>query len=472
LKQAGNYEQAIQCYKRAIEALPESPEPYLESGRMHVKLKQYPKALRRFKEASEIARDLPTPNQEIGIMRVLQVRELIEQGYSPQSSGIEEFLNEAADHFEISLDKASRIKPLHADDDPDRPEKAVLEVANEIFKTNLAELLGTDHPIAQKIDALVTSAIFKASKDARQGLEPLRLISTAWYMFNSGQTGEAENFLFQAAKSEEYFEQACREINIMGTLLRVRQGPDQAIWLYERLLDLKPPNRAPINFNLAVAWRQKKDLAEAAGALVEAVFLEPNLPQDDNFRQQTEMVSLLETTRELFSRIERNLGGFQVPVKLRKHYRLLGAMENLIACGHERATLLLEELIQKNPEFFARPEFYSSKLITDFVADILNQVQNSPQSEEPDYIRFLSAVLKRKESLRPEPNLAAFNKYRHLALTCLKQTGDQAKAAGLLAKAIISFPEYLDRPGFYANRTLVNLARKINRQLSGSSLSG
>jgi hypothetical protein len=59
--------------------LPDEPEAYLEGGRMLVKKRKYTAAMRMFRDAEAVAEDLPTPNQEIGLLRVAQVKDYLDQ---------------------------------------------------------------------------------------------------------------------------------------------------------------------------------------------------------------------------------------------------------------------------------------------------------------------------------------------------------------------------------------------------------
>ena len=68
LKANKQYDQAVALCKKAIELLPLEPDAYLEGGRILVKKRKYTAALRMFRDAEDVARDLPTPNQEIGAL--------------------------------------------------------------------------------------------------------------------------------------------------------------------------------------------------------------------------------------------------------------------------------------------------------------------------------------------------------------------------------------------------------------------
>gem|GEM_PF-2608720 len=468
LKKAGNYEQAVRCYKRAIEALPDSPEPYLESGRSHVKLKQYPLALRRFKEAGQVAEELPVPDKEIGLMRVQQVRELMSQGYPANHERVVVFLGQAAVHFQRSLDKAARITPLHRGDDPRRGERAVMEVTNSIIKTNLTELLGPRHPMAQKISAMTTSAMSKHGQTETQEPAPLQLIGTGWHLFNSGRHSEAEDFFFQAVESREYFEAACREINSLAVRLRTRVGPDEAIRLYRRLLALGPPNRAAINFNLAVSWRQKNNIVEASGALVEAVYIEPYLPLDTDFKKQEEIVKLYHWSADLYTRLEYELTEMRIPPKLRNYFHLLGALENLLARDEEKAAVLLRRIIDQAPGFFDLPEVYGRKGVMDLVSLEFKRAKARDEDEGPGRSGALVKVLKQKERIMVPRKIAVFNQLTDRTLRSLVAEGDEPKAASLLTKAAVICPICITTPAFNANQNLTQMVRKIRAKLGTS----
>ncbi|MDH5542983.1 MAG: tetratricopeptide repeat protein, partial [Nitrospinota bacterium] len=97
-KKTKNYEEAINCYKKAIDAYPKDPAAYMESGKTYVRIQKYSRALERFKQASEISEDLPTPNQEIGNLRITQAREMIAKGANPENPQVKELLRDAIDN--------------------------------------------------------------------------------------------------------------------------------------------------------------------------------------------------------------------------------------------------------------------------------------------------------------------------------------------------------------------------------------
>ena len=465
LKKSGNYEQAVKCYKRAIEALPDSPEPYLESGRSHVKLRQYPLALRRFKEAGQVAEELPIPDKEIGVMRVQQVQELMGQGYPASHERVVVFLGQAAVHFQRSLDKAARITPLHKGDDPRRGERSVMEVTNTILKTNLTELLGPRHPMAQKISAMTTEAMAKHGPGETQEPAPLQLIGTGWHLFNTGKLSEAEQHCFQAAEAEDFFQTACREINSLAVRLRTKAGPDEAIRLYRRLLELGPPNRAAINFNLAVSWRQKNNLIEASGALVEAVFIEPYLPLDSDFKKQEEIVKLYHWSADLYAKLDEELKEMRIPPKLRNYFHLLGALENLLAKDGEKAAVLLRRIIDQAPGFFELPEVYGRKGVMDLVNLEFKRARVRDEDQGPGRSDALAKVLKQKEQIMVPRKIAAFNQLTDHTLKTLVAEGDEPRAASLLTKAAVICPICVTTPAFNANQNLTQMVRKIRDKL-------
>ena len=467
LKKARNYDQAIACLKKAVQALPDDPEPYLETGRTHVKMKAYPKALSWFRQAGEVAEDLPAPDEEIGQMRLTQVKEMIEQGTSPNDPEIKAYLDEAADHLSLALEKAAAIKPLHDADTTNRADDIVLAIANGIFKSELANSLGLHHPLVHKINALAGQALADVSGEDPDRMTPMQQISLGWSLFNQGQFNQALDNLFQALESGEYFRETATEINIMGTQLRTRQGPRPAVAVYKRLLEHDPPNRASVYFNLAVAQRQINQTLESAGCLVKAIYIDPFLIKDENFSRQVEMVRLLSLLRGLFTKAAREADRIEIPQNVQVHFTILDHLEESILEDKARALGFLRRVIARTPAFFNRPEVYFSTLIMDFSADMSRRLIRSPDPKINHLGRILSALLKRRYGFQLGSKRVYLLQSLDRAMCVLRLEADQAEAAKLTAQALTADPDYIKLPDLYTNKTLINLIREILRKLGG-----
>ena len=213
LKKTGNFEEAINAYKKAIDAYPQNVDAYLESGKAYVRIQKYTRALQRFQQATTIAEDLPTPNQEIGNMRVKQVKEMIERGEDPDSPEIKQYMSEAVEHFGVALKKASELKPLGEDQTEDIAKESVAKIAGQMFKLGLGEDLGSDHPFTRQLASIAGSALNDISKDDPGHKHPAQLIGMGLAAIEMGNFDDAERHLFMASKDKEHFSDACFELN-------------------------------------------------------------------------------------------------------------------------------------------------------------------------------------------------------------------------------------------------------------------
>ena len=462
-KKSRDWEQAIMCYKRAIDAYPADPEAYLESGRAFVVVKQYPKALTRFRQAEEVARDLPTPNKEIGHLRVLQVTEMVDQGEPPDSPKVQALLAEAGNSFQRALDKAATIKPLHAGDDPDRAEKATLDIVQDIVKLNLEEVVGPRNPVAQELLAMATKALPQAAMTDPEQMPAAHLVVMGWNFFREGNSAEAERYLFLALKDKDQYDKTCSEINLMGAQIRKRVGPDEAIRLYNKLLELDPPNKAAVHFNLAVAWDQKRHQAATAGSIVQALYIDPALARDDEFYESPPLWPLLLRLLDIFGRIGGVSTDMAIEPETLKLQKLQEALEGMIVTRDQKALNMLHQTMTRLPKFWSRNEVYFSRPIMDYLTQVQAQYQKRPEAEK--LVRLIGALLNRKDKLDMPDNVRVSLDFQARAMAVLAAAGDQSRAANLLARALINWPERAAEPEFYANRTLVNLGKEIFAKL-------
>ncbi len=160
-KSQGNFDQAIECFKKAIDLFPQDPEAYLESGRVYVHVKQYPKALLRFSQAEELAENIPEPNKEIAMVKVLQARDRIAKGESPTSPGIMELLAEALEHFQTALTKAENVQARRDENGALGGSETVSRIASEIVKLDLKTVLGKNHPMVKRMGDLARESFKK-----------------------------------------------------------------------------------------------------------------------------------------------------------------------------------------------------------------------------------------------------------------------------------------------------------------------
>ncbi|MBI5178895.1 MAG: tetratricopeptide repeat protein [Nitrospinae bacterium] len=469
-KRTGNYEEAVQCYNKAIDVMPDDPSAYIESGRGYTKLKKYNRAIQRFTEAEEVAEEIPAPNQEIAAVRIVQVKEMIAQGLDPDSPEIEKLLNEAVGHYKAALGKASELKPLHQDDKSDRSAEAVSKIAGAIFKLELAETLGSRHAAVKELGTLARDSLQSAVKGTEEELPPSQMICLALADVDKGEFEAAEKLLFKAAADKKYTLEASRELNYMGTQVRMASGPEAAIALYRRILGIDPPNKAAIHYNLSVAMQTAGQEVEAAGSIVQAVYTDPSLPQDDMFYRNAAIVSLINRLVALFARVKENEGkfknrpaplaapaeqSFHEPSPDAKHAAYLVKFEELIRQDRQRAFRVLYDLYQRAPEFYKSAEAYSSTTLMELVGDACENLKSAEHPGVRDFCRGLADVIETEKMLKlPEAP-------RHGEL---RKTLERAGDVNGGAKAL--YETYRDERAFFATRSAAASApvRALARQ--------
>ena len=461
-KRAKDFDQAVACYTKAIDIYPTDPGTYIESGRVYVRLKKYPQAFQRFRQAEEVGETIPKPNKEIGNTRAEQIKELVERGTPPNDEKLTAMLEEAVVHFETALKKASKMQPLLQDEGRARDVEAVSDVAGDIFKLELESVFGKRHPLLARLRGAARDALEEVSSGEPSDLAAPQLICMGLAAIDEGNYKEAQEYLFQAAGDKECFSQACTEINYLGTVVRKELGPDKALPIYERLIRNRAPNRPAVYFNLAVAQVSLGRELEAIGSIAHAVYMDPFLPESNQFYGQPQLHAVLLRLVEYFETVSRASGRVSTPKGLAKLLKLKERIEAHVREGNQDTAMgLLKMTAAKVPAFFERREILGSPLLMEFLRDL----QSAPNTDSGQAEFFLQ-VLDRSEALNtPEPI------QRHLELMGqslheLEATADQAEAADILARAVAAWPGALKTSAFYSNTTLVNLALELDHKLS------
>ena len=471
-KAAGDWEKSIECFKKAIDLFPQNPAAYLESGRVYVHVRKYTKALLRFNQAEEVAGGLPEPNKEIGHVRILQVQERIERGEAPNSPAIFKLLEDAVQNFEIALKKAERVQRLHVEEGDERRREAVARIASEMLKLDLKEMLGKKNPMVKRIGALAWEAFSKVSKE--EDLEALggrQLLFLGLAALDEKNYSEAEKHFFKAAAEKEHFEEACNELIVLGIHIRKFVGASHAIETYKKLLDLSPSNRAPIFFNLAVAYSTEKNIIEAAGAIAQALYIDPTLPKNEMFYGNAQLNAILDSVVRLFFKIMQRKASMPTAEVLVKAVNLQEKLENMIlANAEERAVLLLKHIKEVMPEFLKREHVVASKTIIRFMEAKRQAFAAETDVEKLDLATFLDTVLREAKEIKFSKRLIAFSSFKAQALRILRSKGDFSQTANLVTKAVVCHPEYADRSEFYASirflemvEVVYNTFKSINR---------
>ena len=465
-KKTKNYEEAINCYKKAIDAYPKDPAAYMESGKTYVRIQKYSRALERFKQASEISEDLPTPNQEIGNLRITQAREMIAKGANPENPQVKELLRDAIDNFQTAFSKASQLKPLDPYKDTAPDKEATAKIASDIFRLNLNADFGHGNDIVKKLSGLANESLKNSTGIDPEQLHPSQTISLGLGALDRGDYEEAEKLLFMAAKNRDYFSDATHEINYLGTRVRREKGEDEAIKLYNRLLTLNPPNKAAVYFNLSVAWNRKKQNANATAAIVKAIYIDPTLPLDNSFYQSPEIFEVLKNIIHAINEIEKNSSNITVPAETKIYYEIVEKFEELIHVNKGEAFKYLYQIVNSTPGFFKNSRTYVNTHLTNLMGLAYSKFSAIQRPDAQKFAKFLFAAINYGKKLSIPQNSVTCGNLLSQVMEILYTSADQAEAAYFLSQAIIIDPDFMKKPDFYASSTFVNLAKEIHKKLS------
>jgi tetratricopeptide (TPR) repeat protein len=451
-KEGGDWEKAIECFKKAIDLFPQRPDAYLESGRVYVHVRKYSKALLRFNQAEEVAGGLPEPNREIGAVRILQVQERIERGESPDSPAIMRLMEDALQHFEQALKKAERTAAFSQDEGDERKREAVARIAADIVKMDVKAMLGKKHPMVKRLGGLAWEAFAKVSKeDELERLGGRGRIFLGLAAMDEKNLQEAEKQFFLAAEDKEVFEEACNELIVLGIHVRKFVGGAQAILFYKKLLALEPSNRAAIFFNLAVAYSTEKNVVEAAGAIVQALYIDPTLAQNEMFYGNAQLNAILDAVVKLFARIMLRKNSTPTAEVLVKALNLQEKLENLIlAQSEERAGMLLSHIAEVMPDFLTREHVVASKIILRFMESKRKAWAQEEDEGKRELAAVLGEILVEAKDLKFSKRLIAYSSFKAQALRIVRSKGDFSLAANFGAKAVVCHPEYAERSELYA----------------------
>ena len=466
-KKRADYDKAITLLRQAIEVYPKDIDAYLESGRLHVRRREYGKALSRFGQAEDLFQEAPAPNKEIGNVRLLQVKEKIEAGEDPNGPEIKELLAEAAASFEEAHEKAEDMVKKHQGD-PDF--EAPLAVGNEIIKWNLTDILGAKHPAIRDF--------MKIAQKSTEGLDqlPVDALSTSQCLALALQAIEERDFkramkyYFRAIRDKRSFTEVCTEINYAGIRLRTMGMTDEAIKIYIRLLKYNPHNQGSVYWNMAIAYAHKDDAMSAAGFAARCLYTDPYMARQKEFYDSMSpkiapvMMALLRKLKLVVVQQKK----IKQPPQLVKMFEYRDRMLQLIADGGRgEAMKILMMLLAKARKFTMKPEFYGDKSIIGFVAGMRKALIEKNDPRHAGTINLLTNYLKWVKAHPVPPKLVKFLELCQAAVEVLEAEGDQHQAAFYLSQGLLISPDqYFARPDFFSRENLPHLARELASKFS------
>ncbi|MBI5522780.1 MAG: hypothetical protein HY910_09140 [Desulfarculus sp.] len=484
LKQAKDYDKAIALCRQAMEVLPTSPTAYLEGGRLLIKKKRYPPALQMFRDAEQVAMHLPTPNEEIGKLRLIQVKEHIaecqERGVAPDQALVSQYVGEAMGNLNKAMEKARTIQLVRPQDQDAKRAEVLTAMADDILSLDLDQVVEENSPILKELGKLVKNVLGAKGKGAKD-LAGRHLISLGMGALYENDFTTAQDYFKQAAALPELREQACVKLNYLGTQMRQRGHLDQAISVYRDLIEQRPAFLGVVLYNLAVALQTKarQVLAanpdkgdslerEAAGTAVQAIYVDPSLPLEENFYRNPVMEPILRRVVGAFEAVVAQTASSQDPVQ-KACLKAVEHLERLLARGEKREALhFLFELTHKLKPFFLNFDQYASRPVYQFAHSLLGVLANHPDPKMQTFGKVLELLVTRGQKALAGEGFTGQPKL-DLALQALLRA-EQGQAAQALGRAFYEEPELVEHPGLMANKTLLNLCREIGRKLSGVRL--
>lgn len=486
LKQAGEFDKAIALCRRAIEVLPTDPDAYLEGGRLLVKKKKYPPAMEMFRDAEQVSEELPTPNQEIANLRVAQTKDYIAKkktmGQPPDPDVIRGYLEEAEANFQTAISKAENVVTARSDQAASKGKDLVAVIAENILTLDLGQTLGEGHPLVRKLNSVAQQTL--TEKVGVEGIvQPKHLVYFGLGSFFDGDLATALRYLKEAAGNEETFQDACTKLNYIGTQLRQKGDIDQSIKIYKELLDLKPSFRGVALFNLAVAMQTKAhelgavsqqtslDMEiKAVGRAMEAIYVDPNLPKDANFYQNTVIApqllkirDILREASDLKTNVDHSVPDEELTPTDKACRQASEKLEALLKQGKDREALhLMFNLAQKLRPFFVEFHKHASEPVAKFAARLHPVLLKHDKPKMVIFGKILGVLVGQMEKACPKAELPQPLQVVMIALN----KGDQAASAMELAKAFYRQPDLANAPGYEADETLVNLSREVLSKLS------
>lgn len=485
-KQAKDYDKAIALCRRITEVLPTDPEAFMEGGRLLVKKRKYPPAMQMFRDAEQVAEDLPAPSQEIADLRIAQVKEHVAQrrraGQVVDEAKINSWLAEATESYQSALTKADKIKALDAEKAKAKRADAQAQIAESILTQDLADYLGPNNPHVRELGRLAQTTLNEKLKGQGEP-EPRHLVQFGLMAYYDGNLDEAERQLVKAAQNQEVFQDACTKLNYIGTQLRRRDKFDQAIRFYKTLLGLKPAFQGVALFNLGVAQAAKalaqtnasdpqarKTNMESLSTCVEAIYVDPNLPRDPNFYENRVVQAGLSQAKGIFTMAVAAAPGAPPPADTPKALACRQAtqkLEALLKAGNQREALhTLYKLTGTLKEYFLEFQQHASPQVQQFAQRLHPMLLKHDQAKMRTFGKVIGILLARGKAAAPAappvegPLDPSFSK-----VMSMLNLAKQAKAARELTLVFAAKPDLLKQRAHTADDTLINLCREIKKKL-------
>jgi tetratricopeptide (TPR) repeat protein len=495
LKEAKDYDKAIALCRRITEVLPTDPEAFLEGGRLLVKKRKYPPAMQMFRDAEQVAEDLPAPSQEIADLRIAQVKEHVAQrrqaGQMVDEAQINAWLAEATESYQNALNKADKIRALDAEKAQAKRADAQAQIAENILTQDLADYLGPNNPHVRELGRLAQTTLNEKLRGQGEP-EPRHLVQFGLMAYYDGKLDEAERQLVKAAQSQEVFQDACTKLNYIGTQLRRRDKFDQAIRFYNTLLKLKPSFRGVALFNLAVALAAKalaqtkenhpqarKTNLESLVTCVEAIYVDPGLPQDPNFYENRVVQAAFSQAKGIFNMAA---AGAPAPAPVADNptdlacRQATGKLEALLKAGNQREALhMLYKLTGTLKAYFLEFQKHASPQVQDFAQRLHPMLLKHKEAKMRTFGKVIGILLARGKAAAQTaaqagpPVSGPLNQAFSRAMSALNQA-QQAKAARELALVFAAKPDLLKERAHTADETLINLCREIKKKLDNVEL--
>lgn len=486
LKEAKDFDKAIALCRRITEVLPTDPEAFMEGGRLLVKKRKYPPAMQMFRDAEQVAEDLPAPSQEIADLRIAQVKQHVAQrrqaGQVVDEDKINAWLTEATESYQSALTKAENIRALDADKAQAKRTDAQAQIAESILTQDLADYLGPNNPHVRDLGRLAQTTLNEKLRGQGEP-EPRHLVQFGLMAFYDGNLDEAERQLVKAAQNEEVFQDACTKLNYIGTQLRRRNKFDPAIRFYNTLLGLNPAFRGVALFNLGVALAAKalaqtkesdpkarKTNLDSLITCVEAIYVDPTLPKDPNFYENRVVQAALSQAKGIFKMASASAPAPPASADTPTAQACRQAtqkLEALLKKGDQREALhMLFKLTGTLKEYFLAFHEHASPQVQVFAKRLHPMLQKHDQAKMRTFGKVIGILLARGEAAAPaQPAVSGpLNPAFSRVMDALNQA-QQAKAARELTLIFAAKPDLLKERAHTADDTLINLCREIKKKL-------